>query len=483
MQHNSWTSDKSYKTSMNAYARQQEDTVEQKEEKKRLLKLRQEKLDKMLNEEKFSLENELKQLRISNASQLNPIGTGNIGVSLNIGNVSNRSEAPTPRGLNTVDALKQRAETLRSAREDERKKIAQEKLYEHWRVNNPELREIESKKLNNHVVNNWEVQIDEKNEKLIKEKEYDEEYVRYLEKERERALEKDTELKRLKLNRELELKEILKQQMIELKQREAENEILKREESELMQERIQMQQLDEDRKENEKKYENKEYGKQLLRQHTAKLRKKAKEIQEALEFDLGILRQLSESQENQRNVESAKRHKAKADAEYMIGVLQEQLRLEKQREAELDSLFADEAAREWEKRNAEWEREKVARERLMNEVLDERKKQIEEKYEIIQLKKIESLERREELIKDMEQTQRLAQKERDKMSRLKQEFKQDIDNQVITRREAFQHENIEKIKDFEEEQIENQMYNELVEQEKKREINTAFEPKVSHFFF
>jgi len=87
------------------------------------------------------------------------------------------------------------------------------------------------------------------------------------------------------------------------------------------------------------------------------------------------------------------------------------------------------------------------------------------------------LERREELIKDMEQTQRLAQKERDKMSRLKQEFKQDIDNQVITRREAFQHENIEKIKDFEEEQIENQMYNELVEQEKKKEINTAFEPK------
>ena len=46
----------------------------------------------------------------------------------------------------------------------------------------------------------------------------------------------------------------------------------------------------------------------------------------------------------------------------------------------------------------------------------------------------------------------------------------------------FQHENIEKVKDFEEEQIEHQIYNELVEKEKKKEINTAYEPKVSIIF-
>jgi trichoplein keratin filament-binding protein len=429
VQHNAWTSDRSYKTSMNAFSKQLEDTPEQKEEKKVLLKLRKEKLEKLLNNENAGLENELKQLRINNASQLNPIGTGNIGISLNFGDGTNR-DVPTPRGLNTVDALKQRAETLRSAREDERKKVAQEKLYEHWRVNNPELREIESKKLNNFVVDNWESQISEKHEKLNKEKEQDDEYVRYLEQERERELEKDSELKRLKLNRELDLKEILKQQMIELRQREAENEILKREENDLMQERDEMNQLDDERKDYEKKFENKEYGRQLLRQHTAKLRKKAKEIQEALEFDLGILRQMSQSQESQRHVESAKRAKAKADAEYMIKVLQDQLRLEKEREVELDSMFQDEAAKMWDKRNAEWERERVARERLMSEVLDERKKQIEEKYAIVQQKKIESLERREELIKDMEQTQKMAQRERDKMDRLRSERKQDIEYQV-----------------------------------------------------
>ena len=58
---------------------------------------------------------------------------------------------------------------------------------------------------------------------------------------------KDLELQRLKLNREVELKEILKKQMIELKQREAESEILNREENELMQEQYEIMKLNEQR--------------------------------------------------------------------------------------------------------------------------------------------------------------------------------------------------------------------------------------------
>ena len=44
------------------------------------------------------------------------------------------------------------------------------------------------------------------------------------------------------------------------------------------------------------------------------------------------------------------------------------MRLEKAREAELDMLYADEAARQWEKRDADWQRERKARDRLMQEV-------------------------------------------------------------------------------------------------------------------
>ena len=49
-------------------------------------------------------------------------------------------------------------------------------------------------------------------------------------------------------------------------------------------------------------------------------------------------------------------------------VVADQLKLEQEREAELELLYQEEAAKIWEKREAEWEKERRARERLMQEV-------------------------------------------------------------------------------------------------------------------
>jgi len=37
-------------------------------------------------------------------------------------------------------------DSIKSAREEDRKKLAEEKLYQHWRENNPDIRQIESKR-------------------------------------------------------------------------------------------------------------------------------------------------------------------------------------------------------------------------------------------------------------------------------------------------------------------------------------------------
>ncbi len=386
------------------------ESVDVKEEKRERIKQRQRNLKEFIEKENMELEAELKELRLAS-------GGGETERNFN-------------RTTNIIETLRTKAENLKQVREEDRKKLAEEKLYQHWRINNPEIRDLDSKKLNDYIVDQWSGQISERNDYMEKERQMDSDYVRYLESEREKAEQKDAELRRLKLSRDLELKEILRQQMIELKQKDAEQDVLEREEYELNQDRIQMDRLDSERKEMEKQNSNKEYGRQLLRQHTAKLRKRAKEIQDALEFDLNILKQVASMQENQRTVDEGKRAQAKADADYMIRVLNEQLRLEKEREAEIDTMFQDEAAKEWEKRNAEWERERLAREKLMNEVLNERKQQIVEKFEIIKQKKLESIEQREVLIKDMEITQQLAQKEREKLERAKVERKQDFQSQV-----------------------------------------------------
>lgn len=439
---------------MNACVKQQEETDEQKQQRIKSVKDRQFKLKNLFINDSQKYEQELKELRIN--------GKDNV---------------------NTLDSLKNRIENIKSAREEDRKRLAEEKLYHAWRENNPEIRELQSKQLQQHVSSAWTDQLKEKQEAVKLLEAEDNEYFKYLELEKQKAQDLDLELQRLKLNREIELKEILKQQMIELKQREAESDILNREEADLMQEQYDIVKLNEQREMINQANAKQEYGRALLRQHKVKLRQKAKEIQESLELDLRILQMIADTQDQQKHLEVEKRLKAKADAENMIQVLNQQLRLEKEREAELESMFQDEAAKEWDKRNIEWERERLARENLMKQVLNERNQQMNFKLNLLQQKKAESLQRREELVRDMEQTQALAMREREKSARMRQDFKQDIESQITSRKENIFKENIVKdIDQYEQEQIKENQYRDFLAKERDQQIQTKFEPKVFFTF-
>ena len=59
--------------------------------------------------------------------------------------------------------------------------------------------------------------------------------------------------------------------------------------------------------------------------------------------------------------------------------LAEQAREEEQRDKELDTLVNAEVEKNWAKRLEQWRKEREARRKLMQDVLDTRKKQIEEK--------------------------------------------------------------------------------------------------------
>lgn len=191
---------------------------------------------------------------------------------------------------------------------------------------------------------------------------------------------------------------------------------------------------------------------------------------------------IADTQEKQKHLDIEKKFKAKADAENMIQVLNQQLRLEKEREAELESMFQDEAAKEWDKRNMEWDRERLARENLMKQVLNERNEQMNYKLNFLQQQKLESLQRREELVKDMEKTQKLAIKEREKSAQIKQERKEDIESQLTNRKETFFKENIMKdIDQYEQEQIKENQYTTFINLEREKQIQTKFEPKVIFF--
>jgi hypothetical protein len=118
--------------------------------------------------------------------------------------------------------MKNRAEVLRSAREKERQAIADEKLYEHWITNDPDLRTIEQQKLENLQPEYWSDQL---NEKRLVQKEEEESNLKYQQELRQRLdeqekFEQEEQYERKK--RIDELKMILQQQMDELKEKDQE---------------------------------------------------------------------------------------------------------------------------------------------------------------------------------------------------------------------------------------------------------------------
>uniref|UniRef100_A0A8C8VKE5 Trichoplein keratin filament-binding protein n=1 Tax=Pelusios castaneus TaxID=367368 RepID=A0A8C8VKE5_9SAUR len=426
-----WSSRRSYQQSMNAYHREKV-----KEEKKISLEQRQEQLRMLLYEEGELLAAELRELRLNKESDLN--------------------------------AIRERGEDLKSAREERRKKLAEELLYEHWKKNNAKLREIESELHKKHVINAWGDQLTEKKQQEVAEKEEKRRYENEYEIARREALER---MKQEEEKRRLEEKkqaEVLVQQMEELKFREMEATKLKKEQENLLKQQWELEELEEERKQMEACRKKLELGRFLRHQYNAQLKRRAQQIQEELEMDRQILLALLEKEDEDQRLHSARREQAAADAAWMKHVIEEQLELEKEREAELETIFREEAKHVWEKREEEWERERKARDRLMNEVLAGRQRQIQEKMELNRHAQEESVKYREQLIRALEEAKELTCREREEEEELKTARKQELESQLTEHHLREQEERQRQREEEEEARLAEQHCEDLVQQEAKR---------------
>lgn len=376
-----------------------------------------------------------------------------------------------------MEDMRDRAENLRSAREEKRKNLAEEKLYEHWRQNNPDLRKIESEMMKDHVIEGWSGQVGEKKERLESARKEKEEYERQLEKERLEAMAMDRQRMEEKVAEEKKFKDMLKEQMVELKAREIEAEMLKKEQEELEREQWEMEDLEEQRKQMEEQRKKQDFGRVLLRQQKAQMRRRSKQIQEELELDRKILEALAEKEAEQAEVQTARREKARADASWMKKVVEDQIRVEKAREAELDILYQEEAARMWEKREADWEKERRARERLMKEVLGARNQQIETRMEEVRERQEESLRHREQLLREMEIANQLTKRDQEKAEAEKEELKLELIEQATARRQREESARKRVQEEYDEQTKEEKEYEDFLRQETERMRLRGFTPR------
>ncbi|NXT49875.1 TCHP protein, partial [Pluvianellus socialis] len=332
----------------------------------------------------------------------------------------------------------QRSEELRAGREERRRKVrrvvgppvAEQLLYEHWKKNNAELREVESELQRKHMMEAWGDQLIQKPKQEATELEEKKRYENECEIVRREALERMRQEEEKRQLEEKKQAEVLLQQLEELKLQETEATKLKKERQNLLKQQWELENLEEERKQMEEHRKKKEFGRFLRHQCNTQLKRRAQQIQEELEIDRQILLALLEKEDEDQHRQSARQEKAVADVAWMKRVIEEQLQLEKEREAELQTMFSEEAKKVWDKREEEWEREKAARDRLMNEILAGRQRQIQEKMALNRRAQEESIKYREQLIKELEEAKELSRREKEQEADLKAARRQELEAQV-----------------------------------------------------
>ncbi|KAF3820750.1 hypothetical protein GH733_005295 [Mirounga leonina] len=426
-----WSSKTSYQQSMHAYQREK-----MKEETRKQLEGRRDRLRQLLLEEQDLLARELEASRLS--------------VDLQEGRI------------------RERCGNLKSAREEQRKLvtssspiganragIAEQLLYEHWKKNNPKLREQEATR-------------EEEN------KRYENEHERA----RREALERmKAEEERRQLEGKLQAEALL-QQMEELKLKEKEATKLKKEQENLLKQRWELERLEEERKQMAAFRQKAELGRFLKHQYNVQLNRRTQQIQEELEADKRILQALLEREDENQRMQLAKRAQAVADAAWMKQVIEEQLQLEREREAELQLLLREEAKEMWEKREAEWARERSARDRLMREVLTGRQQQIQEKLEQNRRAQEESLRHREQLIQNLEEARESARREKEESEELKSARKQELEAQVAEHQLQAWEEDQQQEEEEEAARQAERLTDTLLQQEAKTMAKRGYQPKV-----
>ncbi|XP_045127785.1 trichoplein keratin filament-binding protein-like [Portunus trituberculatus] len=314
-----------------------------------------------------------------------------------------------------VDMMRTRLEDLKKKNQEERKKLSEALSYEAWRKSNPQVRQMESERFGRFVQDAWVNQRQWKADERERRIEEDRKKEKEAEEIRLRIEEEERKVQEERLSKQAEWKVQLEAQIEQIKERERKDELLAAEEIVLEKEKLQLHEISQRRDRMKELRQRKELELFWARQHQLKLKKRAADIQQELLEDEGIVEDLLGGFPPEDVDQQMKQRRA--EAEWMKAVLGEQRRLEVLREKEYELLFSEEAERMWHKRQAEWEKEQKARDKLMTEVLQGLQKQV-------QAKSSKNSKERDLLNAEKSALQQSISETRDKMHLLETERKQ-----------------------------------------------------------
>merc|ERR1712070_1291373 len=247
-----------------------------------------------------------------------------------------------------------------------------------------------------------DLQIKEKEHKMMMEMKAEEMYDRMWEQDRQKKIGREVSDEERRQAIQKERADMIAVQIDELAQRRADAEMVKWQEGETMRRQFEQQQLQAAKQGRERMVRQLAEREKVAAFNSQVSEERSKLMQLELEEDLKLLNTVlsKEKAEDERDREEAEHHKQEMK-EYGEQVKQAMIK-EASNEAELEKLRQDDQERQWRKREEQWAREKAARDHLMQEVIEERKRHIGRKEEKFEMQKEEEMLERERLIAEME---------------------------------------------------------------------------------
>ena len=298
--------------------------------------------------------------------------------------------------------MEARAKQLKDAREAERVKYVEDMNYRKWRAGCDDLRDADSKNflLACHLERDKQV-LEKLGRKELEEREnmlFD-------------ALWEEMRQARVKMDEEQEttlaaklsnVQVVMAEQLDALRKRKEEDAKILEEEAELQKELWMLANEEERRKAVEAAEAAFVRNQELQRFNVEKLKEREEALRIERELDLAFLDAVLTKEAAQEAMENAKKAAyAEAAAQYRKHLMALMVK-EADDNAVLDQMRADEFEKAWGKRVEVWAREQDARERLMAHVMEERRRQIDERYGRLEREKEEEMLDRQRLVEDLE---------------------------------------------------------------------------------
>lgn len=319
-------------------------------------------------------------------------------------------------GLQETSAQKARrmvahARALKQEREEKRRQLAQELYNRQWREGCDDLRLIDSEKFKHYCMNEIDGQLKDRVQRREVERAEEQQWADVLEQGRQRELEKEAEKALARQDFNNETKNALLDQMDKTRQRREMEARAAEEERQAFQ-----RQMEEDERQAKEQAYLQEKAKKAQMQKikefndkTFAARRQAAERQRLQEmYDLEMKLEMHRQETDQKGRE---KQKMREDIAAYQQYLRDRKEEERKMEAELDRLCKLEMDKVNSKRDMQWMKERLAREKLMKEVYESRREQIARKEAEKFRREEEILREKEEIDREMAQARALEEEE------------------------------------------------------------------------